>query len=97
MKQVVAMLAVLAAAVLAAGCTGQTRYHHKSPGDPAQYQAHFPDMDADGDDRVSRQEFKTYFPQSDADVFDALDMNRDGGVDHDEWHQFKEAHGMRDH
>jgi hypothetical protein len=27
----------------------------------------------------------------------ALDLNDDAAIDHDEWHEFKEAHGMKDH
>jgi len=27
-------------------------------------------------------------------VFSAIDINKDGYIDHDEWHKFKEAHGL---
>ena len=32
------------------------------------------------------------FPDTTAQVFKALDLDGDGIVDHDEWHDFKEAH-----
>jgi hypothetical protein len=28
-------------------------------------------------------------------VYAALDLNKDGFVDHDEWHEFKQAHGLK--
>jgi len=51
-------------------------------------------MDADGDDLVNREEFKAYFPKAEPKAFDVIDLNQDGSVDHDEWHEFKEAHGL---
>jgi hypothetical protein len=29
--------------------------------------------------------------------FNAVDLNQDGNIDHDEWHEFKEAHGLKQH
>ena len=69
---------------------------HKGPmPDPKSYNAHFGDMDADGDGRMTPAEFRAHFPDGDPKVFPALDRNSDGAVDHDEWHEFKEAHGLR--
>ena len=48
-----------------------------------------------GDEMVNYEEFKAHFPQGNKGVFEALDLNRDGSVDHDEWHKFKEAHGLK--
>lgn len=79
------------------GCSGQKRHHDTDLGDPSTYQAHFPDMDTSGDDLVDWKEFKAYFPQADTDTFKALDLNNDGYVNHEEWHEFKEAHGLKDH
>jgi len=36
-----------------------------------------------------------YFPQAEPAVFAAIDLNKDGNIDHDEWHKFKEAHGLK--
>ena len=83
--------------VFSISCAKDKRYHTTSLPDPASFNAHFGDMDADGDDLVSWEEFKTYFPQATPDIFKTLDRNEDGQVDHDEWHEFKEAHGMREH
>lgn len=77
------------------GCAPHARYHDHPLPDPASYNAHFGDMDADGNDAVSVQEFTAYFPESKPQVFEALDLNRDGVIDHDEWHRFKEAHGLK--
>ena len=88
---------VLTAAFILTGCATHASYHDTPLGDPAAYDAHFPDMDANGDGSVDKTEFKTYFPQSNDHVYKALDLNADGAIDHDEWHQFKEAHGMKHH
>jgi hypothetical protein len=79
------------------GCAGESRHHKTQLPDPTSFNAHFGDMDGDGDDYVSWAEFKSYFPQATTDIYKALDLNEDGKVDHDEWHEFKEAHGMRHH
>ena len=38
---------------------------------------------------VSWEEFESYFDNAEQKVFDAVDLNQDGSVDHDEWHAFK--------
>ena len=83
----------LVAALIA--CSGNLSYHKKLLPDPSTYNAHFHDLDNNGDDRVDWQEFKQYFVNADADVYNELDLNKDQVVDHDEWHQFKKAHGLR--
>jgi hypothetical protein len=96
MKKTRLGLLFLAAAVVGlAGCGKHDRYPQQPLPDPSSYNAHFGDMDANGDDSVDWEEFKAYFPDADRNVYEALDLNRDGGVDHDEWHAFKEAHGLR--
>jgi hypothetical protein len=54
-------------------------------------------MDSDNDDRVTLEEFKAYFPDGSQqeDVFNAIDLDGKGGLDHDEWHEFKAAHGLK--
>ncbi|UCF93674.1 MAG: hypothetical protein JSW39_05810 [Desulfobacterales bacterium] len=86
---------MLAFGFLAACGSPKPRFHQAPLPDPASYRAHFADMDADGDAAVTWQEFSAHFPAAEPKVFAALDQNKDGLVDHDEWHQFEEAHGRR--
>jgi hypothetical protein len=72
-----------------------TKYHSEDLPDPGGYNAHFPDMDGNGDGRVAWEEFQAYFPEAERKVFDAVDSNRDAGLDHEEWHEFKAAHGLK--
>ena len=78
-----------------AGCSGDARHHKTSMPDPGTFNAHFGDMDTDGDDAVSWEEFKSHFPQATKEIYQELDLNGDGTVDHDEWHEFKAAHGLK--
>ena len=57
------------------------------------YNGHFGDMDLDGNDGVNWDEFKKHFTHAENDVFKTADGNNDGSIDHDEWHEFKDAHG----
>jgi len=93
MKQLFFTIIVILA-VLAVGCASGNKHHKTAIQDPESLNAHFGDIDTDGDDLVNREEFKAYFPNADPKVFDAIDLNQDGSVDHDEWHEFKEAHGL---
>ena len=97
MKGTVVMIAVALILTLAAGCGHKDKHHATAMPDPKGYNAHFPDMDGNGDDSVTWEEFKAYFPDANEDVYKALDLNGDGNVDHDEWHEFKEAHGLGHH
>jgi len=63
--------------------------------DAKSYNAHFGDMDPSKDGKVSWQEFKAYFPKTDEKVFASIDLNKDGAIDHDEWHKFKEAYDLK--
>jgi hypothetical protein len=96
MKRTVAFVSLLALLVVFAGCSG-ARFHEKELPDPSSYEAHFPDMDLDGNESVTWDEFNKQFPQATTDVFEAVDLNQDKAVDHDEWHEFKEAHGLKSH
>ena len=78
-----------------AGCAGDSRHHKTSMPDPGTFNAHFGDMDTDGDDQVSWEEFKSQFPQATKEVYKELDLNGDGTVDHDEWHEFKKTHDLK--
>ena len=97
MKKIEWLIFISIFMVFAVGCAKDKRYHTSPLPDPTSFNAHFGDMDTDGDDMVSWEEFKSYFPQATPDIFKTLDRDEDGQVDHDEWHEFKEAHGMREH
>ena len=97
MTNLLMILSALLLITTAVNCSGHKRYHKTALSDPSAYAAHFPDIDASGDDLVSAEEFKAYFPESDPHVYEALDLNKDGAMDHDEWHEFKEAHGLKEH
>lgn len=40
-------------------------------------------------------EFKAFFPQATPEVFESIDLNKDKFVDHEEWHMFKAAYGLK--
>ena len=82
---------LLAMSVGFIGC-GHKRFHQGGMPDPGPYMVHFHELDADGDDLVTWDEFKTRFPDTTESVFKAVDLDGDGFIDHDEWHAFKEAH-----
>ncbi|MGM0656220.1 MAG: EF-hand domain-containing protein [Thermodesulfobacteriota bacterium] len=73
------------------------KYHTNKLPDPLKFNAHFPDMDSDNNNRVTLEEFKAYFPEASEheDVFNAIDLDGTGDLNHDEWHEFKAAHGMK--
>ena len=75
-------------------CSGKTTHHETAMPDPKSFNAHFGDMDTDGDELVSWDEFKAHFPKAEPKIFEAIDLNKDSMIDHDEWHEFKEAHGL---
>jgi len=76
---------------------GMGKYHTKKLPDPSKFNAHFPDMDSDNNNRVTLEEFKASFPEASEheDVFNAIDLDGNGDLDHDEWHEFKAAHGVK--
>ena len=94
MKKFVFLLSLILAVGMLSGCASQPKHHKDNLPDPKSFNAHFPDMDTDGDDLVSWTEFQGHFPQAGPEAFKATDLNGDGNIDHDEWHQFKEAHGL---
>lgn len=95
MKSILTFGTVLVLAIILVACSSSKSYHKDKLPDPSAYQAHFPDLDTNGDELVNWSEFKQYFPDTNDQVFKALDLNKDNGVDHDEWHAFKAAHGLK--
>lgn len=57
------------------------------------YNSHFGDMDTNSDKGVTREEFKAFFAHAEQEKFQEADMNKDGKIDHGEWHKFKEKYG----
>jgi len=94
MKKCVAWTAAILAAGLVISCQSGQQYHKTDMPDPAAFDAHFDDLDKNGDGSVNWSEFKRHFPEAAPEVFMELDINDDAVVDHDEWHKFKEAHGL---
>ena len=94
MKKLVFFLSLILVVGMLSGCASPSKHHKDDLPDPKGFNAHFPDMDSDGDGLINWTEFKDHFPQATPEAFKATDLNGDGNIDHDEWHQFKEAHGL---
>jgi hypothetical protein len=88
------LLMVFGLAAVAHAASPPTKEAYNIP-NAESYNAHFGNMDPDKDGKVTWQEFKTYFPKSGEKVFAAIDLNKDGGIDHDEWHDFKAAYDLK--
>jgi hypothetical protein len=56
-------------------------------------EAGFAGMDADRSGAVSFAEFHRRFPRMPRAAFDAIDANRDGEIDREEWRAFSTTHG----
>ena len=97
MKRLLLLTIPIVLVMLAAGCSSGKKHHNMAMPDPQSFNAHFGDMDADGDDLVNGEEFAAHFQNADQKVFTAIDLNQDGNIDHDEWHEFKAAHGLKHH
>jgi Ca2+-binding EF-hand superfamily protein len=85
---------VLTFAAAATAASPQKQAAYNIP-DAKSYNAHFGNMDPNNDANVTWQEFKAHFPAANEKVFAAIDLNKDGAIDHDEWHQFKEAYDLK--
>ena len=98
MKRFFLLMSITILITSIAGCsTPHKKYHSTDMLDPQSFNAHFGDMDANGDGLVTWDEFAAYFQNSEEKVFNAVDLNQNGNIDHDEWHEFKEAHGLKQH
>ena len=86
---------LLALGLMLTACSSGGRYHKSPLPDPAGYNAHFGDMDRNEDGQVSLDEFKAHFPEGSVHVFEVIDADQNGYLSHEEWHRFKEAHGLK--
>jgi hypothetical protein len=94
MKKTMLLIAMILGAAVMVSCQSGQKFHKTDMPDPAAFDAHFADLDKNGNGAVNWSEFKRSFPDAAPQVFMELDLNDDAVVDHDEWHQFKEAHGL---
>ena len=58
------LLLCLVVFVLFFACSGKNTFHKGPMPDPKSFNAHFGDMDSDGDDLVNWDEFKAHFPNA---------------------------------
>ncbi len=84
MKRIVFLLCLSLLFCAAIGFAGEQK---------ADYSAHFTDMDANNDDAVTWDEFKAQYAHAEKSVFEKVDADKNGEIDHDELHEFKEKHG----
>lgn len=57
------------------------------------YNSHFGDMDTNKDKGVTWEEFRAFFAHAEQEKFQEADFNKDGKIDHAEWHKFKDKYG----
>ena len=88
MKRIIFMVCLSLIFFVSAGLAGDNE-----TGKKADYSAHFTDMDADNDDAVTWDEFKAQYAHAPKSVFEEADADKNGKIDHDELHEFKEKHG----
>jgi Ca2+-binding EF-hand superfamily protein len=83
---------------LLAGNGLATDYQKEGMADTSTYEAfgkaYMGEMDMDGDGGVTWKEFHGEFPDAPREFFDVVDLNKDEFVSGDEWHKFRQAHGL---
>jgi hypothetical protein len=95
MKRVAVGLALFALTGFLFGFTSEQKPQKELIPEAESYNAHFPNMDQNKDRKVNWEEFKAYFPQATLQVFEAIDIDEDKSLDHDEWHKFKAVYGLK--
>jgi Ca2+-binding EF-hand superfamily protein len=88
------VLMIFGIAAVASAASPPTQAAYNIP-DAKSYNAHFGNMDPNQDGKVGWQEFKAFFPKAEEKVFSAIDLNKDGAIDHGEWHDFKAAYDLK--
>ena len=75
--------------------TGCAMKEAKPPEEPVavDYNIRFVDIDKNCDGVMTVEEFRAYFPNGDELIFGEADMNKNGVVEHTEWHIFKKKIG----
>ena len=95
MKRVAMVLKLLALTGFLFGFTSEQQPQKELIPNAESYNVHFPNMDKNQDRKVNWEEFKATFPQATPQTFEAIDLNKDKSLDHDEWHKFKAAYGLK--
>jgi hypothetical protein len=95
MKHIITTMTLVLLWGLSFGCAKKEKFHQTDLPNPASYQAHFHEIDSNNNGTVTWEEFKEYFPDGQREVFDALDLDGNQVLDHEEWHQFEQAHGAK--
>lgn len=95
MKRVAVVLGLLVMTGFLFGFASEQKPQKEVIPNAESYNAHFPNMDKDKDRKVTWEEFKAYFPQASPQVFEAIDLNKNQSINHDEWHKFKAAYGLK--
>ena len=72
--------------------TKQNRTEKGHSGSGMMMDMHFNDLDSDGNNSLTFEEFKNRFPTSTEKSFNTLDKDRDGTLSHEEWNRFKKMH-----
>ena len=88
MKKILIITALLVFGVAVVAVAGN--YH--GYGGCGMFSTKLSDMDPNGDGTVTLDEFNDFMATGHKEIFDALDMNKDGLIDNEEWTSFIEAH-----
>jgi hypothetical protein len=70
MKHSLFLIISIVLVLLTAGCSSHKKYHGTDMPDPQAFNAHFGDMDANGDGLVNWEEFAAHFDNAEKKVFD---------------------------
>lgn len=101
MKKAIALVGVLVIVIsgtVCADCDKDPSYSKAYKYIPGLMDLHFSDLDTDGDDQISMEEFNPRVTLSGDTSFNHLDKDSNSGLDRGEWNAFKVLHtGMGSH